>query len=103
MSDKPIFSDEFKAKLEMGKYTSWAANLTEDVLLALLWMVGEYGGRVYPDQGISWTGDLEVLPVDDVQSARMAMALEVMARIQNGEKIGKEEALARIREAANKF
>lgn len=31
--------------LRLGKYTSWAAELTADELMALLWMVGEYGIR----------------------------------------------------------
>ena len=32
-------------RLKLGKYTSWAADLSADELLALLWMVGEYGIR----------------------------------------------------------
>ena len=34
-----------REQLRMGKYTSWAAGLTSDQLMALLWMVGEYGIR----------------------------------------------------------
>ncbi len=29
----------------MGKYTRWAANLTEDELYGLLWLLGEFGIR----------------------------------------------------------
>jgi hypothetical protein len=32
-------------RLRLGKYTSWAADLSGDQLMALLWMVGEYGIR----------------------------------------------------------
>lgn len=34
-----------REELRLGKYTSWAADLTPDQLKALLWMVGEYGIR----------------------------------------------------------
>jgi hypothetical protein len=34
-----------RERLRLGKYTSWAADLSADELLALLWMVGEYGIR----------------------------------------------------------
>lgn len=34
-----------RAVLRLGKYTSWASELTPDQLCALLWMAGEYGIR----------------------------------------------------------
>ncbi|WP_162176505.1 hypothetical protein [Synechococcus sp. KORDI-100] len=38
-----------REQLRIGKYTSWAADLSPDQLCALLWMVGEYGIRTSPD------------------------------------------------------
>jgi hypothetical protein len=34
-----------RIKLKGGKYTSWAWDMSSDELVALLWMVGEYGIR----------------------------------------------------------
>ncbi|NJO18121.1 MAG: response regulator [Thioploca sp.] len=39
------FSEAFRSCLKYGKYVTWAANLTEEQLLVLLWLVGEYGCR----------------------------------------------------------
>lgn len=41
----PAFRDEFRRKIAPGKYTSWAADLTEEQLEAVLWAVGEFGRR----------------------------------------------------------
>ena len=32
-------------RIANGKYTGWAADLTEDQLVAVLWAIGEYGRR----------------------------------------------------------
>lgn len=34
-----------RKQLSLGKYTSWAADLSEEQLYGLLWMVGEFGIR----------------------------------------------------------
>jgi|SRR6266498_1783324 len=39
------FDDDFRAALALEKYGRWAADLTKDQLLAVLWAVGEYGYR----------------------------------------------------------
>jgi hypothetical protein len=46
MMNKKAFSESFSENLSTGKYTRWAVDLDEDTLYLLLWMVGEYGGRV---------------------------------------------------------
>jgi len=38
-----MFSEDFRQKLQIGKYTRWAAELTDDQLEAALWAIGEYG------------------------------------------------------------
>lgn len=35
--------------LALGKYTCWASRLSSDQLVALLWMIGEFGVRSSPD------------------------------------------------------
>ena len=42
-----MFSDEFRRRLALGKYSNWAVDLTEQQLEALIWMVGEYAARSY--------------------------------------------------------
>ena len=42
-----MFSDSFRERLRLGKYSRWAVDLTEAQLEAVLWMVGEYGYRAY--------------------------------------------------------
>jgi len=41
--DEPLILD--RKSIRSGKYTKWAIDLSSDQLLALLWMVGEYGIR----------------------------------------------------------
>jgi hypothetical protein len=43
--DDAYFSDEFRARLQKGKYTQWAEHLTEEELAVVLWYVGELGLR----------------------------------------------------------
>jgi hypothetical protein len=38
-------TEEFHDRLKLGKYTRWAAHLTDDQLEGLLWALGEYGCR----------------------------------------------------------
>jgi hypothetical protein len=40
-----VFSDQFRRRLSLGKYTRWASDLSEQELEAVLWAIGEYGVR----------------------------------------------------------
>lgn len=40
---------ELRHELSMGKYTRWAANLTENRLQGLLWLLGELLVRLKPE------------------------------------------------------
>jgi hypothetical protein len=40
-----VFSGEFRERLKLGKYTSWAADLDEEQLRMVLSFVGEFGIR----------------------------------------------------------
>lgn len=45
MSDVNVFSGEFRERLKLGKYTSWAEDLSEEQLRMVLSFVGEFGIR----------------------------------------------------------
>jgi hypothetical protein len=82
------FCDEFRSRLERGKYTRWAADLPLDSLESLLWMIGEYAIR---------DACLRRDPSANTDRARMRVGLENITRIFEGERFDLEEAMARIR------
>lgn len=86
-----MFSDEFRERLRLGKYSRWAVNLTEDQLEAILWMVGEYGYRAY-----------HVLPMltthwGQVGTGRAALALESLFRAVGGDRPDVDALRLRVR------
>ena len=94
------FSKSFRKKIALGKYTSWAVDLTEDSLETLLWMAGEFGyrslGLVVDDKGDRWKKYLKHLELNLPAVARIRVGLEVMAQIVNGDQLALEDALPRI-------
>ncbi len=46
---RTAYSPELQSELAHGKYTKWAADLTEAELYNLLWLVGEFGVRTPED------------------------------------------------------
>jgi hypothetical protein len=105
-------------RLQAGKYTRWAEGLTEDRLLAILWMVKEYAARagacvVEVRPGPRMGGIWQQLQTDDPNldevppfvhcenpgntvESRVAGALETLALIGNGVEIGLDGALDRM-------
>lgn len=97
---KPAFSDELRERLEHGKYTRWAKNLTEDEIEGLLWMIGEYGLR---KDRINRMEILSKIPVRCVPDARIKCALvNIMGFVRNNRFDG-DGAIERIREAKRDF
>ena len=90
-----MFSEEFLEKIQKGKYSRWAAYLTEDHLFALLWAVGEYGCRS--------SVPLELLRknshFDPFFQARAVLALEVLADFTRGQFISFGEYCTKTQEA----
>lgn len=73
----------------MGKYTRWAANLTEDELYCLLWLLGEFGVR---------TSVSNLL--DSIQEkGRARTGLLGALGFVHGTPLSKDEALSAIRNA----
>ncbi len=73
----------------MGKYTRWAANLTEDELYGLLWLLGEFGVR---------TSVSNLL--DSIQEkGRARTGLLGALGFVHGTPLSKDEALSAIRNA----
>ena len=87
-----MFSEQFRKRIEVGKYTRWAKDLTEEHLEALLWAVGEYGYRSHHG--------LDVLrehpPRDPVAHARAMVGLEVLADFSARRPINMESLQERI-------
>ena len=87
-----MFSPEFRRKLQLGKYTKWAIDLTEAQLEALLWAVGEYGYRA--------SDPLEVLDryaTKDPPYARYMVGLKTIAEYTSGKQTDLDSLLHRLR------
>jgi hypothetical protein len=91
-----MFSEEFRQRLKLGKYTRWAVDLTEQQLEPVLWMVGEYGYRSQPV--------LNFLKHHRDESAwnqegfsRALLALETLLRIVGGDRPDLDEVTHRVR------
>ncbi len=96
-----MFSEAFRQKLEMGKYTNWAANLTESHMEALLWLIGEYGFRA-PLVLKLLEKDKKEGAIPDIAFARAKFALETIFRVVLGKRLDLEEATRRLREVLKK-
>jgi hypothetical protein len=86
-----MFSDQTRERLRLGKYTRWAANLSEAQVEALLWMIGEFGSRashVLPLLGGLWGSE---------GSGRSVLALESLFRAVGGDRPDVEDYKARVR------
>lgn len=96
------FSDEFRAKLKLGKYSSWAEDLTEEDVRVLLWAVGEFGLRA-PELVGDETGRMfaKLRTLDRGHSSapnpgdqRRDGALRILAQFVHGYRPTEEEMLA---------
>jgi len=91
-----MFPEPFRERIRNRKYCSWAADLTEDQLEALLWALGEYGYRA--------DNPLRILhqhsPMDPIYHARAVLALEVLADFTHGKPITPHPLCERIRQVA---
>lgn len=74
-------------QLRLGKYTSWAAELSTDELHALLWMVGEYGIRSSAEDAAKSSG----------HEGRREAGRKAIVQIVNGQRMTLEQAKAAIR------
>jgi hypothetical protein len=93
-----MFSDDFRKRLELGKYTRWAVNLTEPHLEALLWMVGEFGCRAPVVLRLLEKHQDEFTHQDELY-ARAKVALQSIFRTVAGERLDVDEVIQRVGEA----
>jgi len=83
-----VFTDEFKKKLDLGKYTSWVNKLSPEQLQGLFWIIGEVkirSGRVFDELKID-----EIcygLDEDKIQGSakRMKCGLSLLLRFLSGQ------------------
>jgi hypothetical protein len=91
------FDEEFHRTLALFKYTKWAANLTREQLLVVLWAVGEWGGRGQPilehlERHAPELGSGYGYP-------RARVGLQVLNRMVRGEQLTGDEMSRLIEEA----
>jgi hypothetical protein len=87
-----MFSEAFRERLRLGKYSRWAVNLTEAQLEAIIWMIGEFGYRA-----------VSVLPLLDGHwgregDGRAANALESLFRVVGGDRPNLDQYTQRVRD-----
>ena len=78
-----------RRRLSLGKYTSWAADLTDEQMYGLLWFLGEFGIR---------TSEYNLL--DSIQeTGRARTGLLGALGFVHGHPLSQEEAMQAIRNA----
>ena len=91
----PAFTDEFRRRIALGKYTGWAADLTEDQLVAVLWAVGEYGRRS------QWILECLDRHADEFYPAyglpRARLGLELLSAMADRQRFTAEQVVERVR------
>lgn len=95
------FDDELRQALAIEKYGRWAADLTKDQLLALLWAIGEYG---YRSQSILECLDRhqdEFHPGDGFPRARLG--LELLAAMAEGHRFSAGQVIERVQTVLKKW
>ncbi len=100
---QPAFGEQFRERLNYGKYTRWANNMSEETLYSTLWAIGEWARRTYHaplDPAVSeedWWPEfppvgVRLNPIDGWQKAppymraRSMAGLEILYRIYSGQK-----------------
>jgi hypothetical protein len=85
--NEPLLLD--RDRLRTGKYTRWAANLTEEQVYGLFWLLGEFGIRTHPAS----------LPDAITEPGRARTGLLGALGFVHGRPLTQEEAMAAIRNA----
>ena len=93
-AERAAFTEEFRRKIALGKYTGWAADLTEDQLEAVLWAVGEYGRRS------QWVLECLDRHADEFYPAyglpRARLGLELLAAMSDRHRFTLEQVIERV-------
>lgn len=95
------FDDEFRRALAIEKYGRWAADLTKDQLLAVLWAIGEYGYRSQSVLECLDRHQREFHPSDGFPRARLG--LELLAAMAEGGRFSAEQVIERVQAVLKKW
>lgn len=87
-------TEEFKKSLTGGKYLTWAQDLDSETLYTLLWLIGEFGLR--SDQGNQFAPET-MKDFEQLIEKRQHLALEMIGRIVEGERISQPGLAASIK------
>ena len=94
-ADSPAFTKAFRERIVHGKYTGWAADLTEDQLIAVLWAIGEYGCRS------QWVLECLHRHADEFYPAyglpRARFGLELLSAMADRQRFSTEQVIERVR------
>jgi hypothetical protein len=94
----PFLSKPFWERVRLSKYAWWAAEMTEEQLLALFEAVGEYGYRSDKVLGILKKHG----PRSSYSHGRATLALEVLAEFSHRNPITEEELSRRIHQVPDR-
>ena len=95
------FDDEFRQELALQKYCRWAADLTKEHLLAVLWAIGEYGYRSHSILECLDRHPEELQRGDFYPRARVG--LELLAEMVEGQRFTKGQVIERIQALMKKW
>jgi hypothetical protein len=102
--ERSIVTSHFKSIMMNGKYTKWAADLSDENIRTLLWMIGEYGVRVWSYKERLGTCEPDNLHLIEAnKNVRSTEALRIIAAIVHGEKISHSDAINRINASVERF
>ncbi len=88
-------NEPFRQQIMLGKYTSWAADLTEEQLMGVLWAVGEYGRRSQKVLECLDRHADEFCPADGFPRARLG--LELLSAMADGQRFSTEQVIEQVR------
>jgi hypothetical protein len=99
-----VLTNNFKSHFANGKYTKWAEDLSDESLRTLIWMIGEYGGRVWSYKEPLDTDEPDNLHLIEAnKNVRATEALRIIAAIVHGEEISQSDAINRINASVERF
>ncbi|MBN9524001.1 hypothetical protein J0H58_36740 [bacterium] len=84
MTDSPVFAGEFREWMDTATPVKWAADLTRDQLVTVLWAVWELGGRAQVILDCLGRHEDELFPGYGYPRARLG--LQVLQRMVRGER-----------------
>lgn len=98
-TQRKVFSEEFKSRIEKSKYAKWALDMTCDEFEALLWIIGEIESRF---SKYEHHNEINVFLEKIDLHPRAAECLNMLFDFFQGKILEKERVLENIRNAVKK-